>query len=143
MKAVDTNILVYARREEMPQHVRALATLRSLAEGDAPWGLPLACVVEFVRVVTHPRLFAPPTRGEAAVRFVQTLLASPSARLLTPGPAFLSLFERLVASARATGNLVFDAQIAAQCLEHGATELVTEDRDFARFEDLRVLPLAH
>jgi hypothetical protein len=142
VKAVDTNVLVFARREELPLHPKALKTLRELAEGDAPWGVPLASVVELVRVVTHPRLFSPPSKPAAALQFVADLPASPSARLLVPGPTCLPLFERLVSSARATGNLVFDAQIAAQCLEHGATVLVTEGRDFARFRDLESVSLA-
>ncbi|MEN8150330.1 MAG: PIN domain-containing protein [Planctomycetota bacterium] len=39
------------------------------------------------------------------------------------------------------GNLVFDAQIAAVCLENGARTILTEDRDFARFRRLTVRPL--
>jgi predicted nucleic acid-binding protein len=40
------------------------------------------------------------------------------------------------------GNLVFDAQIAAVCLEHGATTLLTEDRDFSRFRGITTVSLA-
>ena len=44
--------------------------------------------------------------------------------------------------ARKEGNLVFDAQDAAVCLEHGARTLLTGDVDFARFPAIRVKPLA-
>jgi predicted nucleic acid-binding protein len=37
----------------------------------------------------------------------------------------------------ATGNLVHDAHIASLCVEHGVSELVTGDRDFARFPQVR------
>jgi hypothetical protein len=40
--AVDTNVLVYVHREELPQHAVALARLTALAEGDAPWGIHVA-----------------------------------------------------------------------------------------------------
>ena len=61
MIALDTNILVYARRAETAQHARASAVLKELAEGDQPWALPWPCVCEFVVTVTHPRIYIPPT----------------------------------------------------------------------------------
>ena len=70
----------------------ALARLRSLAEGDVPWALPVFCIGEFVRVVTHPRIFHPPTDLDTALLFMEQLLGSPSARLLTPGSTFPSIF---------------------------------------------------
>lgn len=132
MIAVDTNVLVYAHREEMPEHSAAHARLVQLGEGASPWGLPLFCLGEFVRVVTHPRLFAPPSTLEQALGFLDALLESPTARVLAPDEGYWSLFRGLTAEARATGNLAFDAQIAAVCVTHGVT-LLTEDRDFARF----------
>jgi toxin-antitoxin system PIN domain toxin len=140
--AVDTNILVYADREEMPLHPQAVKAIRTLAEGDAAWALPIFCVGEFLRVVSHPRVFDPPTPVLEACESIAALIASPSCRLLLPGPRFLSLLEQALRLSGAAGNLVFDAQIAAVCSEHGARTLLTEDRDFARFADLTVQPLA-
>lgn len=142
MIAVDTNILVYADRSELPQHARALAALRELAEGRDAWALPVFCLGEFVRVVSHPRLFDPPTPASEAVAAVAALLESPSVRLLSPGRRYWELFAELVREGGVSGNLVFDAQIAAVCLEHGARTLLTEDRDFARFARITVRPLA-
>lgn len=142
MIAVDTNVLVYARREELSQHAPALSALKALAEGDLPWAIPLYCVGEFVRVVSHPRLFAPPTDPVAALRFVDQLLASPTAHLLLPGQGFIDLLARLLAETGVRGNLVFDAQIAALCIECGASRILTEDRDFSRFNDLTLVSLA-
>jgi toxin-antitoxin system PIN domain toxin len=115
--------------------------LRSLAEGAAAWALPVFCVGEFLRVVSHPRVFESPTPVADALESVRSLLDSPSARLLVPGDAFMSLLADLVRDSGATGNLVFDAQIAAVCLEHGARTLLTEDRDFARFPGLETCSL--
>jgi len=131
--AVDTNILVYAHREETPLHSMALARLRSLAEGGVPWALPVFCIGEFVRVVTHPRIFHPPTDLDTALLFMEQLLGSPSARLLTPGSTFPSIFAEACREGGVQGNLAFDAQLVAVCREHGVTELLTEDRDFGRF----------
>lgn len=133
MIALDTNVLVYARRAELPRHAEALALLTTLAEGSEPWALPWPCVYEFLRVVTHPRVFDPPTDIDAALADLESLLASPSLVLLGEGPGHPAHLRRLVAGGRASGNLVHDAHIAALVAEHGARELWTTDRDFARF----------
>jgi hypothetical protein len=135
--AVDTNILVYAHREELPQHAVARARLTALAEGDAPWAIPVFCLGEFLRVVTHPRLFDPPHTIEEGCGALDRILESPSLRILNPAERFWAMLAEAVREADATGNLVFDAQLAALCREHGVSALLTEDRDFDRFPGLR------
>lgn len=141
MIAVDTNILVHAHRAELPLHRRAFAKLRATAEGRDAWALPVFCIGEFVRVVTHPRVLIPPSSLNEALAFIDHLLMSPGARLLVPGNTFPSLFADTCREASARGNLIFDAQIAAVCREHGVTEILTEDRDFARFSSLSTVKL--
>jgi predicted nucleic acid-binding protein len=63
--AVDTNILVYAHREDSEWHAVAVEKLRSLAEGKAAWTIPWPC--KFLAIVTHPRIFSPPSPLSAAV----------------------------------------------------------------------------
>jgi toxin-antitoxin system PIN domain toxin len=139
--AVDTNVLVYAHREETAQHQRATDALAHLAEGDEPWGLPLFVLGEFLRVVTHPRLFSPPSPLDQAVAVVEALLQSPTARLLVPGARFWPLLRRALDEAGATGNLVFDAQIVALCREYGVDTLLTNDRGLRRFPSLEAQAL--
>ena len=142
MIAVDTNVLLYADREETPQHRAALRALRRLAEGQEAWAVPIQCIGEFLRVVSHDRVFQPPTPIDEALASIESLLASPAARLLIPGNRYLQILRDVIARSGVRGNLVFDAQIAAVCLEHGATTLLTEDRDFTRFQGLKPLSLA-
>lgn len=130
-------MLVYARREESALHGRAVAELTRLAEGTSPWAIPTPCLAEAVRVLTHPRVFTPPSSLAGAFQFLDALLESPSLRLLSPGDGFLDAFREVSLGADARGNLAFDAQIAAICLEHGAREILTADRDFARFSELK------
>lgn len=136
MIGVDTNILVYAHREEAEHHALAVAWLRHLAEGPAPWALPVFVLGEFLRVVTHPKLFDRPTSPATALDFLGALLDSPTARPIAPGRLFPRLLADTVLAAEARGNLVFDAQIAALCREHGVGRLLTRDRDFQRFPGL-------
>ncbi len=61
MIAVDTNILVYAHREDSPWHDSAYASIVELAQGRELWAIPWPCVHEFLAIVTHPRIYSPPT----------------------------------------------------------------------------------
>lgn len=137
MIALDTNLLVYARREELPEHPAARALLTQLAEGDEPWALAWPCVYEFLRIITHPRVFDPPTPLGRALDDLESLLGSPSLVLLGEGPAHAGHLRRMVEGGGAVGNLVHDAHIAALAVEHGVRELWTADRDFARFPGLK------
>ncbi len=127
---------MYAHRAELPQHQRARRRLTALAEGQAQWAIPVFCLGEFVRVTTHPRVFDPPFSSEEACKALTRILQSPSVVVLFPGERFWPLLVEAIAEADATGNLVFDAQIASLCREVGVSALLTEDRDFARFAGL-------
>ena len=139
MIAVDTNILIYAHREDSPFHAAAFRCVAELAEAPATWAIPWPCVYEFLRVVTHPRVFHPPVPLQIALDDLGRILASPSLVLLAETERHVALFDQVIRKAGATGNLIHDAHIAALCLEHGVSELLTGDRDFSRFQDLRVI----
>ena len=139
MRALDTNVLVFAEITSSPYHERAAAVLRESAEGVAPWALPWPCVYEFLRVITHPRVYHPPVPLERARADLRRILDSPSVLLLAETERHHEILERVVEASGATGNLMHDAHIAALCLEHGVSELVTGDRDFLRFPDLRIV----
>ena len=136
MIALDTNILVAARRRELRHHVAARRLVERCATGRAPWAIPWPCAYEFLRVVTHARAFRPPTPLAHALEDLSELLASPSLTMLSEGPAHGAHLRRLALAADASGNLAFDAHVAALCIEHGVSELWTLDRDFARFPGL-------
>lgn len=139
MKAVDTNLLVYAHREESPCCASARDVLRALVEGAEPWALPFPVLVEFLAVVTHPRIYAPPSPMKAALREVEGLLASPSARLLVESEDSWRTLAGVLAESGTTGPGVHDARVAALCIENGVGELLSVDRDFSRFPRLRAV----
>ena len=140
MIAVDTNVLIYAHREESDLHDAAARRLVQLAEGEEPWCLPVFCIAEFLRVVTHRRVFNPPSTTVAAMEFIEQLLKSPSCTVAHPEGEFLDRFKTVLFESDARGNLIFDAQIAAICREQGISRILTNDRDFERFRGLRILP---
>ena len=136
MIAVDTNLLVYAHREDSEWHTRAVDCLRKLAEGRGAWAIPWPCVHEFLAIATHPRIYDPPTPLEGALAQVDAWLESPSVVLLAEGSAHWPELRPLLAAGRVSGSRVHDAKIAALCLGHGVRELWTADRDFGRFPTL-------
>ncbi len=138
MIAIDTNVLVYAHRAETTLHNRALDRLTNLCENNQPWALPVPCLSEFFRVVTHPKVFNPPSTLADALDFARAVAEAPACRLLKPGAHYLDQFLAVMEAADARGNLVFDAQIVALCHEHGVTKILTNDRDFQRFSDIAV-----
>lgn len=139
MKVVDTNILVYAHREEMPFHDRAQAVVRKLSEDTDAWAIPWPSIHEFLAVVTNSRLFKTPTAMEKAWEFLGALGESPSLRLLSETPEHYATLRSLLKESKIVGPKVHDARIAALCIEHGAEALLSADRDFSRFPSLRVI----
>ena len=138
MKAIDTNVLVYAEIVSSPHHKKARKLVTELAEGALPWAIPWPCLYEFLRVVTHPRVFHPPAPLQLVLSDLKAILASPSLVLLSETPRHFEVMEAVIKTSGVTGNLIHDAHIAALCLEHGVTELFTGDRDFARFPGLNL-----
>lgn len=138
MIAVDTNILVYAHREDSAWHDAAYACIVSLAEQRDPWAIPWPCIHEFLAIVTHHRIYEPPTPLATALDQVQAWLESPSLVLMAETQEYWERLKRVLRTARSSGPKIHDARIAALCLEHGITELWTADRDFSRFPALKV-----
>ncbi len=143
MIAVDTNILVYAHRQDHEWHEAASLCLRTLAEGGATWAIPWPCVHEFYAVATRPNVFNPPSTAAQALGQLAAWFESPSLQLLGESANHFNTLRRLATDAKVVGAAIHDARIAAICMDHGATTLWTADRDFSRFAAIKVRnPLA-
>jgi uncharacterized protein len=135
--AVDTNILIYAHRADSPWHGLANRQIAALAEGRSPWAIPWACLHEFIAIVTHPRIYAPPSRTDAAFDQLSLWTASPSLRLIGETENHFDSLKELALGAKLVGPKLHDAKIAVLCLQHGVTELWPADRDFLMFPALK------
>ena len=129
-------MLVYAFYVEAPAHERYRDWLRLAVESPEPVALSDLVLSAFVRITTNPRVISPPIPLAAALAFANTLRSSSGAVTVAPGDRHWAIFERLCLDAGARGNLVTDAYLAALAIESGS-ELITTDRDFARFPGLR------
>jgi toxin-antitoxin system PIN domain toxin len=109
--------------------------VESVLNGNSRYGMSPQVLSSFLRVVTHPRVFAHPSDLIEAIRFCEILLAQPNCFRIAPGQRHWSIFVRLCTDADARGNLVPDAWFAAMAIESGC-EWVTLDQDYARFDGL-------
>src|ERR1041385_4770166 len=80
----DTNVLVYAVDADSPVHAPCRAQLQKWRRGASAWYLTWGVCYEFLRVVTHPRVFRRPLTGVQAWKFIAALRASPSLGFLVP-----------------------------------------------------------
>lgn len=137
MIAIDTNILIYAHREECPLHEPARACLESLVAARQRFAIAWPCAHEFVGVVTHPRKFRPPSTLEQAFAFLESLRDTGLCEWLSEGELHFGQLRELTEASHVQGSQIHDARIAALCLAHGVRELWTADRDFMRYPSLR------
>jgi toxin-antitoxin system PIN domain toxin len=133
-------VLVYAADRSAREHARCRERLLAWREQATPWYLTWNVVYEFLRVVTHPRVFARPWPAADAWAFVEALLAAPALDLLLATSRHAEVLAALVADVpQLSGNLLHDAHTAALMHEHGVRTIFTRDTDFHRFPGIEVL----
>jgi toxin-antitoxin system PIN domain toxin len=136
MILTDVNVLVYAHREDAPGHLAYREWLENLINGDQAYGFSDLVFSGFLRVVTHPRVFNPPSDLTSAFAFIQILRSQPNAVSISPGSRHWAIFKSLSEAAGVKGNLFPDAYLAALAIESGS-EWITTDRDYSRFPGLK------
>ncbi|MBI4202297.1 MAG: type II toxin-antitoxin system VapC family toxin [Chloroflexi bacterium] len=136
MLLLDVNILVYAYREDAPDHRRFKDWLEGLINGGQTYGMSELVLSGFLRIVTHPAIFIPPSPMQNALAFVEQVKSPPNCVVLQPGPRHWQTFTRLCQTNDVRGNLVPDAYLAALAIESGS-EWISTDSDYARFPELK------
>lgn len=131
----DVNVLIYAFRADLPQHVACRRWLVDVISGDARFGLSPLVLAAVVRITTNRRVFKVPSATEEAFEFCASLLRQPHCQLVEPGERHWEIFRRLCITSETRGALVSDAWFAALAIEWGC-EWITLDRDYARFPGL-------
>jgi toxin-antitoxin system PIN domain toxin len=132
----DVNVLIYAFREDAVDHADYRSWLMSVVESPEAFALSELVLSGVVRVLTHPRVFNPPTPLDKALAYVNALRAQPNAVIIAPDERHWDIFHDLSVAVNCKGNLLADAYHAALAIEHGC-EWITTDNDFTRFKGLR------
>ena len=142
MFLMDVNVLVYAHREDTPEHSAYREWLESTINDTVPYGYSALVLSGFLRIVTHPRIFEAPSALSSATRFVNQIRESQNAVCLAPGPMHWKIFLQCIEQIDAKGNDIADAYHAALAMEWNCV-WVTTDKGFKRFKGLKVRhPLA-
>jgi toxin-antitoxin system PIN domain toxin len=132
----DTNILVYAFRRDVERHTEFGEWLETALTEEAAFGYAELVLSSFVRIVTHPKVFAKPSSLKEAFAFTEAIRKLPNAIRVAPAAGHWEIFQRLCLAGDAKGNLVPDAYLAALAMESGCT-WVTADKGFARYPGLK------
>jgi len=133
---LDVNVVLAAHREDHAHHRSVRAWIDSMLAGRRQFTVPVLVWASFLRLATNRRIFEVPTPRTDAFAFIEAMIAQPGHLLVAPGPRHLDLLRALCDEADALGDLVPDAVIAAVAAEHSC-EIVTLDRDFARFQSVQ------
>ena len=137
MIAVDTNLLIYAHREESEFHRAAKELVDGLRHSSAPWAIPWPCVHEFIGIITRANLYQPPTKLKSALAAIDSLAAGNNLHFLSESDGYFEKLRDLALTANLSGPRIHDARIAALCWHHGVRELWTADRDFSAFPQIK------
>ncbi len=131
----DINVLLYAYNPHAPQHGAASRWWESVMNGDELIGLPNEISLGFVRIATNSRLGTAVVPLDRARQVVETWLALPNVRVLTPPADHFTKVMALITRAMGSGPLISDAVLASYAIENRAV-LHTNDADFSRFPTL-------
>ncbi len=136
--SVDANLLLYASDRSSPWHARAGEFLASCAVRPEMFCLAWPTAMSYLRIATHPGIFAAPLTPAEAETNIERLIALPRVRVIAETEGFWQAYRQVGADAPVRGNLVPDAHLAALLLLHGVSTLFTRDRDFLKFPSLTV-----
>ena len=136
--SVDVNVLLYASDAGSPYHKRAAAFLAARPSDPELFCIAWPTVMAYLRIGTHPSIFAAPLTPADALTNIKALLALPRVRPIGEVDGFLDAFADLTAHAPARGNHVPDAHLAVLLRQHDVTTLYTRDADFRRFDFLTI-----
>ena len=136
MLLCDVNVLVYAHREDAPNHQAYLQWLEDLLNSDETFAISELVLSGFLRIVTHPKIFDPPSTLPEALEFVNAIRAHPNCVVVAANKRHWDIFQKLCEEANAKGNLIPDAYHAALAIESGC-EWITTDKGFSRYPGLR------
>ncbi len=137
---VDTNILVYAANGDSHFFDQARSFLKEQLQTSNTTYLTWTNLYEFLRVVTHPKVFKKTLTSKQALDFLDPLLALPNVEILEEGEEHLEILKSVLKNLRNPhGNLLHDCHIAAILKEHGVHTIFTHDTDFRLFDFLEVM----
>jgi toxin-antitoxin system PIN domain toxin len=137
--SLDVNVILYASNRTSERYSAARRFLESCAAGPEILVLTWPTLMSYLRIATHPRIFAEPLAPDEAFGNVAALLARPHVRAVAELDGFLDAYKHVAGETRVRGNLVPDVHVAAILFQHGVRTIYSNDRDFRKFHTIEVL----
>ena len=137
--AVDVNILLYASDASSPFSERARGFLHECASGSEVLCFAWPTLTAYLRLATHPAVFASPLSPDEAESNVDSLVSLPHVRVLAEKDGFWDVYRAATKGLAVRANDVPDAHLAALLRQHDVPTLYTNDRDFRKFDFLKVV----
>lgn len=132
----DVNVLVYAFREDDPQHPLCRFWLENIIRGDQRFAVSPLSLAAVVRITTNTRTYRSASSFKEVFGFCEGILSQSHCQIVEPGERHWAIFKQLCIETNTRGPKVTDAWYAALAIEWGC-EWITMDRDFARFPGLK------
>jgi toxin-antitoxin system PIN domain toxin len=137
--SLDVNVLLYASDQSSDRHVSARRFLDTCVAGPEILCLAWPTLMAYLRIATHPRIFAAPLSADEALANISAIIALPHVRTVSELDGFLDAYRHVTGETPVRGNLVPDAHLATILFQNGVRVLYSNDRDFLKFSsvDLR------
>ena len=136
--SLDVNILLYSSDRSSERHDAARQFLESCAARPEVLCLTWPTLMSYLRIATHPSIFAAPLAPDEALNNIAALLTLPQVRVVSEQDGFMEAYRHVTDGMSVRGNLVADAHVAAILFQSGVRTLYSNDRDFRKFESLEV-----
>lgn len=136
--SLDVNVLLYASDRSSDRHDAARQFLEACAARPEVLCLTWPTLMSYLRIATHPSIFAAPLTPQEALSNIVALLELPQVRVVTEQDGFIDAYTHVTDPMTVRGNLVADAHVAAILFQNGVRTLYSTDRDFRKFESLEV-----
>lgn len=136
---MDANILVYSSDTTSSHHADAVRLLEDLASGPELLRLFWPVLMAYLRISTHPSVFASPLTPNQAMANIEALISLSHVVALGEVDGFWDIYKDTTSDLVVRGNLVTDAHIVSLMRQHGVNEIWTKDRDLAKFKGIRSL----
>ncbi len=138
MLGLDANILVYAHRLDAVQHQVAKEVMKAALAGKEKVTFTHTCLHEFIASVTNSNKYARPSTFDEVFTQIESWLSAPNASIILETESHFKTLSHLASKNDISSQKVYDAQIAAICIDNGVTEFITNDTGFEKFSELRI-----
>ena len=138
MYLLDSNILVYANIQTLPEHPATSLWLKNAVNGNEAILLTESVILSFFRLTTNSGIFSPALSVEQCRQVFERLLAYPNVLLYKAEAQHYLQLAELMEKHKLTDKQTMDAHLVCIALATKAV-LVTNDKGFGKFPYVKII----